>query len=338
MTLRPLVQQLPKTELHLHLEGAIPLPALWELLGKYGRPDGIGSLADLERRFTYRDFPHFLQTWGWKNTYLREYDDFTFIASEVAADLARQNIVYAEAFYSPGDFARHRLEPQKLTEAIRTGLARHDGDVRVNLVADLVRNYGPEQGARWLRDIADVKSLGVVGIGIGGSEHEYPPEPYAAVYEAARDFGFRTSAHAGEAAGPESVWGAIRALRVDRIGHGTRAVEDPALVSYLAQHRIPLEMCPISNVRTGVVAGVAAHPIRRFFDAGLLVTVSTDDPKMFNTSLEDEYLALERDLGFTWTEIQALNASAVEAAWCGEDEKQVLRALTHGARRAVMPP
>jgi len=336
MTLGPLMQLLPKIELHLHLEGAIPLPALWELLGKYGRPAGIGSLADLERRFTYRDFPHFLETWVWKNNYLREYDDFTFIAAEVAADLARQHIVYAEAFYSPGDFARHGLEPQKLTEAIRKGLARHDGEARVNLVADLVRNYGPEQGGRWLREIAEVKSLGVVGIGIGGSEHKFPPEPYAAVYEEARGFGFRTNAHAGEAAGPASIWGAIRALNVDRIGHGTRAAEDPALVSYLAAHRVPLEMCPISNVRTGVVPSVATHPIRQFFDAGVLVTVNTDDPKMFNTSLEDEYVALERDLAFTWAEIQTLNANAIEAAWCSDDVKQALRATLAKWRRTQM--
>ena len=148
------------------------------------------------------------------------------------------------------------------------------------------------------------------------------------MYREARERGFRTSAHAGEGAGPESVWGAVRALEVDRIGHGTRAVEDPELVALLVERRIPIEACPISNVRTGVVPAVSAHPIRALFDAGAVVTVNTDDPKMFNTSLEDEYEALAEHLGFTWEEILALNANAVSAAWCGEDEKQRLRGTT----------
>jgi adenosine deaminase len=327
MSLRTRVRALPKIELHVHLEGAIPLPAVWELLQKYGPPAGIVTPADLERRFVYRDFPHFLDTWSWKNGYLREYDDFTFVASCVAADLASQGIVYVEAFFSPGDFARHGLRPQRLAEAIRKGLDEHAETITVNLVADLVRDFGPERGLAWLRQLAEVRQLGIIGIGIGGSEHAFPPEPYAAVYEEARGLGFRTSAHAGEAAGPESVWGAVRVLQVDRIGHGTRAVEDPALVAWLVEHRVPIEMCPISNVRTGIVQSLAAHPIRAFFDAGLPVSVNTDDPKMFNTSLEDEFEALAAHLGFTWDEVQTLNRNALAAAWCGEVEKQRLAGL-----------
>ncbi len=245
----------------------------------------------------------------------------------MAADLARQNIVYAEAFYSPGDFASCGLQPQRLTEAIRRGLAQQNAAVTVSLVADLVRNYGPERGLRWLREIDEVKHLGVVGIGIGGSEQAFPPEPYAAVYREARERGFRTSAHAGEAAGPESVWGALRWLEVDRIGHGTRAIEDAQLVALLAERRVPIEACPISNLRTGVVPSLDRHPIKSLFDAGVVVTVNTDDPKMFNTSLEDEYEALATSLGFTWTELTALNDHALAAAWCGEEEKRRLSAL-----------
>jgi len=317
---------LPKVELHVHLEGAIPLATLWELVGKYGRPSDVGSFDDLRRRFTYRDFSHFIDTWTWKNGFLREYDDFTFIASQVAADLAAQNIVYAETSFSPGDFARHGLQPQRLTEAVRKGLAAHADAIQVNLVADLVRDFGPERGLRWLREVDEVKHLGVVGIGIGGSEQAFPPEPYAAVFREARERGFRTSAHAGEAAGAESVWGAVRTLEVDRIGHGTRAAEDPALVAWLAEHRLPLEMCPISNLRTGVVASIETHPIRSMFDAGVPVTVNTDDPKMFDTSLEDEYEALATHLGFTWAELEALNANALAAAWCGDDDRRRLAA------------
>lgn len=325
-SLKQKLATLPKVELHLHLEGAIPLPALWELVQKYGGGDEVGDIAGLEDKFQYTDFPHFLDTWSWKNGFLREYEDFSFIAGAVAEDLARQNIVYAESFYSPGDFAEHGLEARKITEAIRSGLRPHEDKISLNLIADLVRNYGPDRGMKWLHEIAEVRDLGVIGIGIGGSEHEFPPEPYEEVYEQARRFGFRTSAHAGEAAGAESIWGAIKALKVDRIGHGTRAVEDPVLLTYLQAKQIPIECCPISNLRTGVVPSLKEHPVQKFYREGFLVSVNTDDPKMFNTSLEQEYAALVESLDFAWTDIVRLVANAIQSAWCDETTKSRLSA------------
>ncbi|NIO70742.1 MAG: adenosine deaminase [Anaerolineae bacterium] len=316
-------ERVPKVELHLHLEGAIPHEALWELVQKYGGDPSVPDLGALERRFEYRDFPHFIETWTWKNGFLREYEDFTFIAEAVARDLAGQNIRYVEAFFSPSDFLRHGLETQKLTEAIRTGLSRVP-EVEVALVADLVRDYGPEKAAMTLAEVNEVRDLGVVGIGIGGLEQEFPPEPFEAVYEKARQLGFHTSAHAGEAAGAASIWGAIRSLRVDRIGHGTRAEEDEALLDYLAEHRIPLEMCPISNVRTGVVNSLEEHPVRRYFEMGIIVTINTDDPKMFGNSLTEELRLLEEKLGFSRDEIRSLILQGIQAAWLSEDRKQQL--------------
>jgi adenosine deaminase len=317
--------KLPKVELHVHLEGAIPLPALWEIIEKYGGDPSVPDVAALEKRFQYRDFPHFIDTWQWKNGFLREYEDFTQIAAAVAEDLARQNIRYVEAFYSPGDFAQHGLQAQRITDAIRKGLDTHKDAIEVNLIADLIRDYGPERGMAWLREISEVQDLGVIGIGIGGSEQKFPPEPYKEVYEEARRLGFRTSAHAGEAAGPESIWGAVRSLRVDRVGHGTRAVEDPNLVSFLKEKQIPVEMCPISNLRTGVVSRLEEHPIKRFYEEGLLVFVNTDDPKMFNTSLEDEFAALIDKLGFERADILQLIENGVRSAWCDEETKTALR-------------
>jgi len=312
---------LPKIEIHLHLEGAIPLDALWELIQKYGGDAEVRTRAALEARFRYRDFPHFIETWCWKNSYLREYDDFTFVADEVAADLGRQGIRYVEAFYSPPDFARQGLEVQGITEALRKGLDRHAERTETWLIADVVRDLGPAKAARTLEQLVEVKPLGVIGIGLGGSEQAYPPEPFADVYERAREHGFRTTAHAGEAAGPESVWGALQALRVDRIGHGIRAVDDPSLVTLLAERQVPLEVCPISNVRTGVVDGIATHPIRRLFEAGVRLSVNTDDPKMFNTSLEGEYAALSDRLGFRPSEIKALMQQAIRSTWATPDKQ-----------------
>jgi adenosine deaminase len=313
-------ERVPKVELHLHLEGAIPLDALWSLVRKYGGDPAVPNRAALARRFRYRDFPHFIETWIWKNGFLRRYEDFTAIAEAVARDLAAQNVRYAEIFFSPTDFARHGLRVGPLARAIRAGLGRAP-QIEVALVADLVRDTGPAQAAVTLQQVNEVRHQGVIGVGIGGSEQAFPPEPFAPVYEEARRLGFRTSAHAGEAAGPESVWGAVRALRVDRIGHGTRAVEDPALLDYLAEHEIPIEMCPLSNVRTGLVPAIEAHPIRRFFQRGIPVTVNTDDPKMFGNSLAEEYRLLESRLGFTRDEVRALILQAIRVSWLPEEQK-----------------
>ena len=316
--------QVPKIELHLHLEGAIPCDALWTLMQKYGGDPGVPTREALQQKFQYKDFPHFIETWLWKNQFLREYEDFTYIAEAVARDLASQNIRYVETFYSPPDFARQGLRTQELTEAIRKGFDCVPG-IHVYLIADLVRNYGPEAGNRTLDEVAEVKDLGVIGIGIGGSEDKFPPDPYQEVYARARELGFRTSAHAGEAAGAKSVWGAVRALKVDRIGHGTRAEEDPALLDYLAEKQIPVEMCPLSNVRTGVVDSIEAHPIRRYFERGLLVTVNSDDPKMFGNSLAEEYRLLESRLGFSRDEVRQLILNGIASSWQDEERRQDLR-------------
>lgn len=308
------LERMPKVELHLHLEGAIPLHALWKLIQKYGGSE-LTEPEQLESRFAYTDFPHFIETWNWKNQFLREYEDFTFVAEEVARDLADQNIRYVEAFFSAPDFAHHGLGVGPLAEAIRKGLDRQSDRIEIQLIADIVRDRGPQAGLRVVAELAELSDYGVVGVGMGGSEHDYPPQPFATVYEHARELGLHTTAHAGEAAGPESIWGALQALAVERIGHGTRAVEDSDLIDHLTTSRIPIECCPISNCRTGVVSSLASHPIRRYFDLGMNVCVNTDDPKMFNTSMVGEYRALVDTLNFAPHEIVALADNAINSSW-----------------------
>lgn len=316
-------ERVPKVELHLHLEGAIPYSALWHLVQKYGDAPDLPDLEALKQKFVFRDFPHFIEMWVWKNQFLREYEDFTFIAEAVARDLARQNIHYVEAFYSPADFARHGLGVQQLTTAIRAGLARVP-EIEVALITDFVRDLGPENAARVLAEVSEVRDQGVIGVGIGGSEQLYPPEPFADVYAQARALGLHTTAHAGEVAGAASIWGAIRALHAERIGHGTCAEEDPALLDYLATHAIPLEMCPLSNVRTGVVQSLREHPVRRYFERGILVTISTDDPRMFGNALAEEYALLEQQLGFSRDDIRTLILNGIRASWLSEVQKERL--------------
>ena len=278
----------------------------------------------LPAQFVYRDFPDFIDRWLWKHSFIREAEDFEVIGAAVARELARQRIVYAEAFFTPSDVAQTGMIPQEVALALRRGIDSVAG-AEIGLISDVCRDVGPEVAARNLEMIAEVAAeAGIIGIGMGGSEQLFPPEPFAPVYERARALGLRTTAHAGEVAGPESVWGAIRALGVDRIDHGTRAAESPELMAYLAGRRIPVTSCPGSNVATGAVGSLAEHPIRRFVDAGLLVSVATDDPAMFGLSLAGELEALVGRLGFTRGEIRGLMRNAVESAWLPPDRKTAL--------------
>jgi adenosine deaminase len=318
-------ERLPKVELHVHLEGAIPKATMWDLVTKYGGDRAIPTRDDLDRALVYRDFRGFLKMWVWMTGYLREYDDYTLIGEAVARDLARQNIRYVEAFFSPPDYRRSTLSPQRVTEALRTGISRVSS-IEIALVADLVRDRGVEHARNLLERMSEVTKQGVIGIGIGGFEPGFPAELFEATYERARALGFRTTAHAGEAAGAASVWGAVRALRVDRIGHATRAVEDPALVKALAARRIALELCPLSNLRTGVIAAIEAHPLRRYFDAGIPVSLNTDDPLFFGNSIAMELDSAQRAHRFTRDEIRKLMLGAVEATWLSAERKKQLAA------------
>ena len=312
--------RLPKVELHLHLEGATPRAALWELIAKYGGDPAIKSREDLDRALVYRDFGSFLKMWSWMIGYLREYDDFTLIGETVARDLARQNVRYVEGFFSPPDYRRSQLDPQRAIEALRAGLNRV-ASIEVAIVVDLVRDRGVEHARNLLERIGEARNQGVIGIGIGGFEPGFPPELFEATYERARALGLRTTAHAGEAAGPASVWGALRALRVDRIGHGTRAAEDPDLVKELAVRRIPLELCPLSNVRTGIIKSVETHPLRQYFDAGIPVSLNTDDPLFFGNSLAMELESAQRVHRFTRAEIRQLMLMSIEGTWLNTERK-----------------
>ncbi len=308
----------PKVELHLHLEGAIPLDTLWEIIESHGGDASVPTRKALGRRFEFRDFPHFIDTWWWMTGFLRSEDDFTQIAEAVARHLAEQNIVYAEASFSPTDFERHGLTPQQLGIAIRRGLDRVAG-TRVVLNLDLVRDSGPQRGSATLESVLKIAvEADVRGITIGGSEQDHPPEQFASVYRKAAEAGLRLTAHAGEAAGPASVWGAIRQLGVERIGHGVRSVEDPVLIEYLVEHRVPLEVCPTSNIRTGVATGWDEHPIHQLIAAGVNVTISSDDPALFDCSVASEFRTLS---GYGTKSMEELTMAAIQAAWVTEEER-----------------
>lgn len=307
----------PKVEIHLHLEGAIPLPVLYELIERYGDPE-IQTIDDVAARFAYRDFPHFIETWWWMTGFLRTTEDFAGAARAVAESLVDQNVILAETSISPTDFARHGLTVGEIATAVRSGFDEV-ADIDVGLIVDLVRDTGPERSLGTLEQVIEVaEEAGVVGITIGGSEQTYPPRLFTEVYRRAAAAGLGLTAHAGEAAGPDSVWSALRDLGVSRVGHGVRSVEDPALVTYLVEHEIPLEVCPTSNLRTRVVSSWDRHPVFELMERGAKVTINSDDPLFFGNSVAGDLRSMASHAD---VDVERLTLQAIDASWISASER-----------------
>jgi adenosine deaminase len=321
------IRNMPKVEIHLHLEGAIPPETLLRFIRRKGGEPGLKTVADLRRKLTYTDFESFIDLWVWKNTFIKYEADFEEIAYGVLEWLSRQQVKYVEAFYGPGDYRRHGLSVEGITERLIEGKERayRDFGIRCGLIVDLIRDHGPEIGMERVKQLTPYLGKGVIGVGLGGSEQLFPADPYQYVYEEAKSRGFRLTAHAGEVAGAGSIWSAIRKLKAERIGHGLRAHQDPQLIEFLKERQIPLEICVTSNLRTQVCESVREHPVRQYFDQGLKVTVNSDDPAMFNTSLTEEYLTLARELGFTVEEIKRVALNAVDSCFLPAEDKAALR-------------
>jgi adenosine deaminase len=203
--------------------------------------------------------------------------------------------------------------------------AFNDFGIRSELIVDLVRNYGPRMAMNLLKELTDYLGRGLIGIGLGGSEKSFPAGLFAKVYQEARDRGFRLTAHAGEADGAKSIWAALNELGVERIGHGLRAYEDPRLINYLQEKQIPLEMCVVSNIKTQVCKSFKEHPIRNYFKEELMVTINSDDPSMFDTSISNEYLVLIQKFGFNLEEIRRVNLNSIEASFMTDEEKDTMK-------------
>lgn len=322
--LKTFVARIPKIELHLHLEGAISPDTLLELISRSTLEDSVKNMNDLQDKLSYRNFAHFIETWIWKNQFIRDARDFEKIGYNVLRDLSQQNIKYVEAFYSPGDFEKQELSIKDITLNLLKAAqqAQSDFGIQCRYIIDLVRDDGPKAGMQRLDEVTPFLDQGVIGIGLGGSEQDYPAIDWIDVYKEARKRGFRLTAHAGEVAGPESVWSVINDLKVERVGHGLRSSEDPNLVAHLAETKIPLEMCPISNLKTGVVSSLSDHPIMKFLEQDIMVTINSDDPTLFNTSLTQEFNALIDELDVSLDDIKKLTLNAIESSFMTNDEKK----------------
>lgn len=327
--LEKFIGEIPKVELHLHLEGAIPLETLFGFIQRRGNNKLIKNLEDLKKRLVYSNFAQFIKVWLWKNSFITEYEDFEELTYRVLKSLSEQNVKYVEAFYSPRDFTlrNKKLSVCGITESLIKGKKRafDDFGIRSELIVDVVRDYGPRMGMSLIKELSGYLGRGLIGIGLGGSEKLFPAGLFTKVYQKAREQGFRLTAHAGEADGAKSIWAALDELGTERIGHGLRAYEDPRLINYLRERQIPLEMCVVSNIKTKVCKSFKEHPIRNYFKEELRVTINSDDPSMFDTSITNEYLVLIQKFGFSLEEIRKVNFNSIEASFMTDEEKDVMK-------------
>ncbi len=293
------LRALAKVQLHCHLEGTVRADTFHALASKYGID--LGDRAHPERAYAFDTFGEFLLLFAKVSETLRAPGDYARIARDYVIDAAAQGVVYAEIFISPSvwTFFHHELDVRETVEAIRAALDETGAPlgIDVRLIADLTRNFGVERAEEFARVAVGLRDLGVIGVGLGGDEARFPPELYERAYAIAREGGLHGVVHAGEAAGAQSVRAAVEALHAERIGHGVRAMEDPAVVALLADRRIPLEICPTSNRLTGAAPAGAIHPLGALDAAGCVVTIDADDPALFGTTLLDEYAYVAATFG-----------------------------------------
>jgi len=339
---RELARRMPKVELHVHLEGSIRPRTLLQLAERNGFELPIQDVQGLRDFYRFRDFPHFIEVYVTITRCLQTQDDYRLIAYEFGADCARQNVRYAEVTFSIfTNVACANIPWQAILEGLNDGRAQARAEFGVDWrwVFDIARDL-PDTQNQVVEIALAAKDQGVVALGLGGSEKGFPPELFVQSFERARQGGLHSVPHAGELAGPESIWNALRLLHADRIGHGVRCVEDPALADYLREHQVPLEVCPTSNIRLGIFSGYAAHPLRRLWDEGLFITVNSDDPPLFDTDLNHEYEVLVDHFAFTADELEQVSLNALRASFLPQAEKAQLEAkfCAEFARLRASPP
>ena len=320
---------LPKVELHLHHEGAAP-PGFVRQLAFEKKVD-ISKVFDTEGGYAFRDFAHFLSVYEAATSVLKSPDDYARLTRAVLEESAANGVIYCESFISPdfcggGDVGAWKEYLTAIQEAATK--AERDFGITLRGIVTCIRHFGPDLAKRAALCAAETAGDWIVGFGMGGDETRGHQGDFSYAFDMAREAKLQLTTHAGEFGGPQSVREALNDLNVSRIGHGVRAIEDPALVQELVARQVTLEVCPVSNVVLGLYRDVSAHPIKKLRDAGVRVTVSTDDPPFFKTSMTREYEALNWAYGWANADFLALNRTAAEAAFCDEETRaRVLRKL-----------
>jgi len=313
------IRQLPKAELHLHLEGSIDRHTLAELRARHGRTSASG---EMDRLYHYESFTDFLLAFKQITEDLRTPEDFELISYRLMEKLQADRVLHAEVYVSVGVYLWRKQDFAAIFEGLECGRKRGERDFGVSLlwIFDAVRQFGRDEAQRVAELAVRYQSRNVVGFGTGGDELKGPAEMFREVYAFAREQGLRLTAHAGESAGPESIWGALN-LQAERIGHGLTAWQDRELVEELSKRQIPVEICLTSNLLTRVCPSLGEHPVRNYFDQGVMITLNTDDPAMFATSLSREYQLAQNQFGFTDEHLRELARNSFEASFLPAAEK-----------------
>ena len=327
-TLADDIEQMPKVELHVHLEGSVQPQTLLQLAKRNHIALPADDLEGLRAWTTFRDFDHFIDVYRAIASCLRSADDIELIAREFLVGQAAQNIVYSEVTFTPYNQVRsHGLDFHKQIDAVNR--ARAWGEealgVRMGMIVDIPREITPSEGDRIAGWVIERYGDGVIALGLGGQEIGNPPQKFRSAFDRVRQAGMPCILHAGETDGPASVWSALEVAGSRRIGHGVRAIEDDALMAHLRDRRIPLEVCPTSNICLKVFPSLSDHSLPQLMAQGLVVTLNSDDPPLFNTTLTREYLIGQSTWGWTRDTVESLMLNAVDAALLPDTEKQEMR-------------
>ncbi|SFR29530.1 aminodeoxyfutalosine deaminase [Lentzea waywayandensis] len=323
--MRSFIHALPKVELHVHLVGSAGVGTVLELARRHPEAGVPTDRAELERFYTFRDFDHFLKVYWAVQSMLKGRADIHTLVVGLARELARQNVRYAEVTVTPHNHITDGMAGDELLAGLASGRAEAAAlGVDLAWCFDIPGEKGLVAARETLTFALSERPDGLVSFGLAGPEAGIGRAQFAPFFDAARDAGLHSVPHAGETTGPETIWSAVRDLRAERIGHGTSCVEDPALVEHLVLKGIPLEVCPTSNVRTQQVASIETHPVRQMLDAGVVVTLNTDDPPFFGATLEGEYLAVAAALDLTPAQVARLAENAVLASFLPGSRKTAL--------------
>jgi len=320
------VRRLPKAELHLHLEGTVTPETLVELSERH--PAGRLTLEQASALYRYVDFTGFLMAFKAITERLLTADDYELITWRMTQALAAQGVVHAEVYVSVGVvYYWRRIEFEPLFAGMERARLRAERELGITIfwLFDAVRHFGVEEAARVFHKAAEMRREygSIIGIGIGGDERRTGAEPFRELYAEARNAGLRLTAHAGETVGPEGIWGALN-IGAERIGHGLSAQYDAELTEVLAERQVPIEICITSNVRTGSCASLPEHPVRRYFDSGLMITLNSDDPTLFGSDLSGEYQLAESEFQFTPEQLRELASNSIEASFLPPARKVAL--------------
>jgi len=343
-TISEFIHSLPKTEIHVHAEATVSFDSYFALNRKYGMDPSLKSPSDFRKFLKMDSLGAMIKNYLYLQTLFRAPEDFALIVPDVESYAKRNNIRYIETFVAPSMVLRQGgIDVDGILDPLVEGFDRlaSSGGADVRILVDVSRTFGPENAQRNVDLVLDY--LGrrstdrIIGIGLGGQEAGNPCKDYTSVFRAAREAGLHTVAHAGEEVGPESIREAVLELGAERIGHGTSAAQDPALMDLLAERAIPLEICPASNVITGkYVRRYEDHPLRAFYDRGLVVTLNTDDPVLFDIELDEEYRRVADKLGFDRAGIAKLLENGIRASFMDEaGKKAALARLAAAAKTAV---